>query len=182
MNTVKLNTYDNSSYISASTLKKSLWYFTNMFIFKTMLPIPSKIKVSILKLFGSRVGYGVVLKPNVNIKYPWFLEIGNDVWIGENVWIDNLAKISIGNNVCVSQNAYLLTGSHNYKKEGFDLILGEIVLEDGVWIGAKATVCPHVTCKSHSVLAVGSIATNDLEKYMIYQGNPAVQKRKREII
>ena len=62
------------------------------------------------------------------------------------------------------------------------MILGEITLEDGVWIGAKATVCPNVTCKSHSVLAVGSITTKDMEEYGVYQGNPAVLKRKREIV
>jgi len=75
----------------------------------------------------------------------------------------------------------LLTGSYDYKKEAFDLILGEIVLENGVWIGAKATVCPSVICKSHSVLAVGSAATKNLEEYGVYQGNPALFKRKREI-
>ncbi len=152
-----------------------------MFVFKTMLPIPSKIKVKILKLYGAKVGYNVLIKPNVNIKYPWFLEIGNDVWIGENVWIDNLAQVTIGNDVCLSQDAYLLTGSHNYKKTSFNLMLGSIVLEDGVWIGAKSTVCPDVICKSHSVLAVSSVATTNLEEYTIYQGNPAIEKRKREI-
>lgn len=153
-----------------------------MFIFKTMFPFPSKLKVTILKQFGTKIGYNVTIKPNVNIKYPWFLEIGSHVWIGEGVWIDNLAQVNIGNNVCISQDAYLLTGSHNYKKSSFDLILGRITLEDGVWIGAKATLCPNVTCKSHSVLAVGSVTSSDLQEYTIYQGNPALAKRKREIV
>ena len=133
-------------------------------------------------MFGAKIGQAVVIKPDVNIKYPWFLAIGNDCWIGEGVWIDNLAQVTIGSNVVLSQGAYLLTGSHDYKKEAFDLILGKIVLEDGVWIGAKATVCPSVTCKSHSVLAVGSTATRDLEAYSIYQGNPAIKKRERVIV
>ena len=181
MNKVHLNQFENSWYKPANKLKIFIWYFTNMFLFKTMLPIPSSIKVKVLKLFGASVGSGVVIKPNVSIKYPWFLAIGDECWIGEDVWIDNLAQVSIRNNVCLSQGAYLLTGSHNYKKEAFDLMLGEIVLEDGVWVGAKSVVCPNITCKSHSVLAVGSVATSDLEEYSIYQGNPALFKRKREI-
>jgi len=181
MKKVHLNQFENSWYKPANKLKVFIWYFTNTFLFKTMLPIPSSTKVKVLKAFGATVGSGVVVKPNVKIKYPWFLTIGNDCWIGEDVWIDNLALVSIGNNVCLSQGAYLLTGSHDYKKEAFDLMLGEIVLEDGVWIGAKSLVCPNVTCKSHSVLAVGSIATSDLDAYGIYQGNPALFKRKREI-
>lgn len=181
MSKVNLNKFDNSHYKPASKIKIIVWYFTNMFIFKTMLPIPSSFKVKILRLFGAVVGQRVVIKPNVNIKYPWFLTIGDNCWIGENVWIDNLAQVTIGNNICLSQGSYLLTGSHDYKKEAFDLILGEIVLEDGVWIGAKATVCSNVTCKSHSVLAVDSVATKDLEAYGIYQGNSAVWKRERRI-
>jgi putative colanic acid biosynthesis acetyltransferase WcaF len=178
---VALNKFDNSWYKPANKLKIILWYFVNMFIFKTMLPIPSSIKVKILKIFGAKVENGVVIKPNVSIKYPWFLSVGDNCWIGEDVWIDNLAFVRIGNNVCLSQGSYLLTGSHDYKKEAFDLILGEITLEDGVWIGAKAIVCPGVTSHSHSVLAVGSVATSDLESYGIYQGNPAVKKRERVI-
>lgn len=182
MKTVNLNQYNNDHYQPGSTTKKTLWYFTNMFFFKTLLPFPSSIKVKLLRMFGTKVGLDVVIKPNVNIKYPWFLEIGDDCWIGEGVWIDNLAKVTIGSNVVLSQGAYLLTGSHDYKKETFNLILGEIIFEEGVWIGAKATVCPGVTGKSHSVLAVGSVATKDMEAYSIYQGNPAEKKRERIIL
>ena len=178
---VNLNTYSNNWYNPGNKIKIISWYFTNILILKTMLPISSAIKVKILQLFGAKIGSGVVIKPNVNIKYPWLLRIGDYCWIGEGVWVDNLAMVTIGNNVCLSQGAYLLTGSHNYKKETFDLIVGEITLEDGVWIGAKAIVCPNVICKSHSVLSSGSVATKELEEFGIYQGNPAMWKRKREL-
>jgi len=181
MNTVSLNQYNNESYQPGSTVKKTLWYFTNMLFFKTLLPFPSSFKNRLLRWFGAKIGKGVVIKPDVNIKYPWFLEIGDDCWIGEGVWIDNLAHVTIGSNVVLSQGAYLLTGSHDYSKESFDLMLGEIVLEDGVWIGAKTTVCPGVTCKSHAVLAVASVATKEMEAYGVYQGNPAEMKRERII-
>ncbi len=141
----------------------------------------SKVKVILLRLFGAKVGNGVVIKPSVNIKYPWLLNIGNHVWIGEEVWIDNLVEIDIADHVCISQGAMLLTGSHDYKAESFGLLTGKITLESGAWIGAKAVVCPNVICHTHSVLAVGSVATHSLEAHTIYQGNPAQAKRKREI-
>ena len=181
MRRVDLNRFDNSEYLPGTSVKKLLWYFTNALCFNTFLPFPSPLKVQILKLFGAKVGAAVVIKPSVNIKYPWFLEIGDHCWIGEGVWIDNLAKVIIGNHVILSQGAFLLTGSHDYKKVSFDLMLGEITLEDGVWIGAKAIVCPNVRCNSHSVLAVGAIAIKDLEAFTIYQGNPAQAKRERVI-
>ena len=179
---VDLSKYNNQWFNpGGSALKRTLWFFINGLIFINPLVPVNGIKIWLLRLFGAQVGTGVVIKPNVNIKYPWLLTIGNHVWIGEKVWIDSLAPIAIKDHVTLSQGAMLLTGSHNYKAEAFDLLVNNITLEDGVWIGAQAVVCPGVTCFSHSILAVGSVATKNMEPYFIYQGNPAEKKRERVI-
>ena len=141
----------------------------------------SRIKVFLLRVYGAKLGRGVVIKPCVNIKYPWKLVIGNYSWIGEKVWIDNLDQVSIGNSVCISQGAYLLTGNHNFKKITFDLVTAPISIEDGVWIGASAIVCPGVICSTHAVLSVAAVATQNLEPYFIYKGNPAIKTLERVI-
>jgi putative colanic acid biosynthesis acetyltransferase WcaF len=115
----------------------------------------------------------------VNIKYPWRLKIGNNVWIGEYVWIDNLGEVTIENNVCVSQGVMLLCGNHNYKKQSFDLMVGDIILKDGSWVGAKSIICPGVTVESHSVISVGSVVSSSTEKNFIYRGNPALKVKER---
>jgi putative colanic acid biosynthesis acetyltransferase WcaF len=174
-----LSKYNNSWFQPGGFFKRMAWHYVNCLFFKSgYFPFYS-IKVFLLKLFGAKVGKRVFIKPFVNIKYPWMLSIGDDVWIGENVWIDNIAYVLIKNSVCISQGAYLLTGNHDYKKTTFDLLPGEIVLEEGVWIGAKSIVCPGIICKSHSILSVGSVATRPLEAYFIYSGNPAVKVRER---
>ncbi len=164
-----------------SVVKVALWYLTNTLFFKNPLNPFSKIKVLLLRLFGAKVGENVFIKPSVNIKYPWRLVVGSHTWIGENVWIDNLSEVKIGAHCCLSQGAMLLTGNHNYKKTSFDLIVGEITLEDGVWIGAQAIVTAGVTCRSHSILTVKSVATKDLGEYTINQGNPAINVKERII-
>lgn len=182
LNSSDLSKYNNSWYDpGGNPFKRILWYFINIIFFINPLNPFSFVKIFLLKLFGSKIGTGVRINPSVNIKYPWLLEVGNHVWIGENVWIDNLSLVKIGDNCCLSQGAMLLTGNHNYKKSTFDLIIGSIVLEEGAWVGAQSTVCPDVICKSHSILSVGSIATSDLEPYTIYQGNPAKPVRDRII-
>jgi putative colanic acid biosynthesis acetyltransferase WcaF len=178
----QLNKFTNNWYTSgASKPKMLLWYFVNLIFFTSRwLPV-SAIKVALLRIFGAQVGSGVVIKPAVNIKYPWRLKIGNHVWIGEQVWIDNLENVEIGHHVCISQGAMLLCGNHNYKKSSFDLMVGKIILEEGVWIGAQTVVCPGVVCKTHSILTVGSVATSELKAYTIYQGNPAKAVKERVI-
>lgn len=141
----------------------------------------SGLKVFWLKAFGAQIGTGVVIKPGVNIKYPWNLTIGDHCWIGEGVWIDNLDQVSIGNHVCISQGAFLLCGNHNYKISTFDLMIAPIVLKEGSWVGAKSIVGPGVTLESHAVLALGSVASSNLESYGIYRGNPAMLVKKRNI-
>src|SRR3972149_7919935 len=175
MQKTDLSKFNNSWYNpSASWLTRVMWYCTNACFFNSYFPFYS-FKIFLLRLYGTKVGCGVVVKPKVNIKYPWNITIGNHAWIGENVWLDSLGKITVGANSCISQGAMLITGNHNYKKINFDLIVKDIILEEGVWIGAGAIVCAGVTCKSHSVLTAGSVATAHLEAYAIYQGNPAVK-------
>ena len=165
--------YNNKDFYPGNLILRILWYLFSLFFFKSSWLPFSFFKVFILTIFGAKIGKSVVIKPSVNIKYPWKLSLGNHVWIGENVWIDNLDNVVIGNNVCISQGAFLLCGNHNYKKDSFDLITKPIIVEDGVWIGAKSTVLPGVTAKSHSILSAGSVTSKNLEPYSIYRGNPA---------
>jgi len=176
-----LSNYNNKWYRpGGSYLKRALWYCVNATFFISYFPF-NGLKIILLKIFGARIGNNVIIKPSVNIKFPWNLVIGSNVWIGEKTWIDNLALVTIHDHVCVSQGALLLTGNHDYKKSSFDLLVNAIVLEEGVWVGAKSIVCPGVHCASHSVLSAGSVAVHNLEPYGIYQGNPALKIREREI-
>ena len=179
---IQLKAFDNTWYSSGrNKFVVAIWYMVNGIFLNSYLFPFSPFKVAVLRIFGAKVGKSVVIKPKVNIKYPWKLTIGNSSWIGERVWIDNLDDVLIGPNVCISQGAMLLCGNHNYNKTTFDLFTGKIHLEDGVWLGAKAIVCPGIVCKSHAVLAVASVATTNLEAFSIYQGNPAVKIKDRVI-
>lgn len=174
--------YKTKIKIGASRLKQLLWYLINILFFKNSYNLSSSFKVWLLRQFGASVGVAVVIKPNVNIKYPWKLVIGDHCWIGEEVWIDNLSNVVMGNSVTLSQGALLLTGSHDAFSESFDFQSADIILEDGVWIGSKAVVGGGVCCKTHSVLGISSVAERDLEAYTIFKGNPAIPVLKRQIL
>ena len=177
-----LSLYDNRWYHPGrGFLVRGLWFLTNVVFFINPLAASSRLKNALLKWFGATIGKGVVIKPGVNIKYPWHLTLGDFCWIGERVWIDNLTRVSIGSHCCLSQGALLICGNHNYKRSSFDLQIGEITLEEGVWLGAKSVVPGGTVCSSHSVLGVQSVAPSFMEPYTIYRGNPAVAIRQRVI-
>ncbi len=156
-----------------------LWYLISGLIFESSFFPSSKIKLFLLKLFGSNIGNGLVIKPRVYIKYPWLLEIGNNVWIGEGVRIDNLVLVKLGSNVCVSQNAFLLTGNHNYRSAGFELMTGPITIEDEVWVGASSVVCPNTVLSKGTIITVGSVVSGTTSANRVYRGNPAIDIKPR---
>jgi len=139
--------------------KSHLWYIVNNLILNSFFPF-SNIKVFILRLFGAQIGNNVIIKPYVKVKYPWNLKIGDNSWIGEEVWIDNLEEVLIDENCCISQGVYLCTGSHNFKSEKFDLIREKILIKRSSWIGAKAVICPGVTVEECSFIKAGEIVKN----------------------
>ena len=167
--------------VGASTIRLYTWYIVSTLFFQTGLIPFSNLMVLILRLFGASIGKDVRIKPGIRIKYPWKLYVNDHTWLAA-CYIENLDHVYIGKHVCVSQEAMLLTGNHNYKSATFDLVTQSILIEDGAWIGAKATVCPGVTVASHAVLSVGSVATKNMESYMVYQGNPATKLRRRIIL
>lgn len=151
-----------------------LWYYVSLVFFEQgWLPV-SHIKVVILRWFGARLGKGVVIKPHVRIKFPWRLEIGDHCWVGQGVWIDNLAPVRLESNVCLSQDAYLCTGSHDHRQAEFALITRPIEIAEGAWIGARAMLLPGVTVGRDAVAAAGAIVTRDIEPSRLVAGNPAV--------
>ena len=133
------------------------WYLVNALFFQGAVLglLPSRAKAVLLRGFGAKVGRGFVCKPRVSIKYPWFLEIGDDVWLGELVWIDNHCRVTIGSDVCISQGAYLFTGNHDWNDPAFAFFCRPIEVGDGAWITAFQRVRPGTVIPPHSVTIEG---------------------------
>jgi putative colanic acid biosynthesis acetyltransferase WcaF len=182
MNTIQLSkAFKKTGFIiGANKFVVGCWYLVSLVIFKSGLMPFSPVLVAVLRIFGASIGNDVRVKPGIHIRYPWKLIVGDHCWLAD-CYIDNLDQVILGKNVCISQQAMLQTGNHNYKQTRFDLITKPIQLEDGVWIGAKSLVGPGVTAYSHAILTAGSTAFEDLAAFKIYQGNPEKQKRQRII-
>lgn len=178
---IDLSQPDNSEYVKQRpTLIWAVWHFFGSRLVESELLPFSRLKCSVLRLFGARIGNGVYIKPGVKIKFPWLLTIGDYCWIGERAWIDNLAQVTIGAHVCISQGAYLCTGNHDWSVPNMKLFRRPIVLEDGCWAGARSVICPGVTIHTGAVVTAGSVVTKSVPPYEIWAGHPAQFWRTRE--
>lgn len=159
---------------------EALWLIASAVFVSSWLPGSWHRRLT-LKLFGASVGQHVVIKPRVRIKFPWRLVVGDNSWIGEDAWIDNLAPVTIGSSACISQGTYLCTGSHDWTSPAFDLVVKAIVVGDGAWIAARSTIGPGVTVGEGAVLALDSTALKNLDPWCIYSGGPAVFIKRRVV-
>ena len=157
----------------ASRIKEGLWLMVKCLFFCLPIPLPSGLRVLLLRAFGAKVGKGVVLRAGLNVSFPWRLELGDHVWLGEDVAILSLARVTIESHVCISQCAYLCTGSHDYQRDDFALQTQPIVLRRGCWVAAQAFVGPGVEIQSGSVIAAGAVVTKSVEENVLIGGNPA---------
>ncbi len=181
-NQVELRNYDNAWYQPGrSRLWQAAWFFLGLPVLRSSVMPSSALRVRLLRLFGARIGEGVVIKPSVKVKYPWNLSIGDHCWIGEACWIDNLAEVSLGSNICLSQDTYLCTGNHDWRDPCFGLRLRPIRIADGAWVGARATLLPGVTLGEGAIAAAGSVVSRSIPAMEIHAGNPAEFRKDRVI-
>lgn len=162
-----------------SLLVEAAWYATKCLVFLSPVPFPSRVKCALLRLFGAQIGRGVVIKPRVNVVFPWKLTVGEFAWVGEEAFLLNFEPVTIGSHCCISQRAFLCTGNHDYRRPQMPFRNQPISVENGAWVGAQAFVGPGVTVGSESVITAGSIATRSLPPRMICSGNPCRPVRDR---
>jgi putative colanic acid biosynthesis acetyltransferase WcaF len=181
MTRMRLDLFDASRTLDRgrSVLVEVFWYCCKRAFFLSAIPWPSGLKRVLLRLFGAKIGVGVVIKPRVNIHMPWRLEIGNYSWIGEEAFILNFAMVRIGSHACISQRAFLCTGNHDFRDPEFAFRSAPVTVGDGSWVGACVFVAPSVEIGDESVVTAGSVVLQKLEGGMIYSGNPAISVGKR---
>lgn len=122
-----------------------------------------KLRIGVLRAFGADIGHGVVFRHRVRVHWPWKLRVGNDSWVGEDVWILNLEEVDIGNNVCVSQSVFLCTGSHDRRSATFEFDNAKIVIEDDAWVAARATVLRGSVIGRGAVVGATALVTGRVE-------------------
>lgn len=140
-----------------------LWMLTQILLSSHF--VSNGFRVLILRSAGAQIGRGVVFKTRVRVHFPWNLEIGDDCWIGEEVWFINHEKVKIGSNVCISQRSIICSGGHDYRSASLEFAHKPIEIKAGAWVCLDAKVLPGVTIGECSVVSAGEIVRKSVPDY-----------------
>jgi putative colanic acid biosynthesis acetyltransferase WcaF len=158
-----------------------LWYICKVTFFLSALPWPSSLKRSILLAFGAEIGQGFVIRPRVNIHFPWKLRIGDHCWVGERTEILNLEEVILRDHVALAHDVYLAAAGHDISSPTLAYQNRRIVVKEGTWIASRVFVNPGVTIGAGAVVVAGTVVTKDVPDDCIVGGNPAKEIRRRQI-
>lgn len=158
-----------------------LWWITQASLFAWSPQFAYKWRNWLLRMFGAKIGKGVIVRPTVKITYPWKLIIGDYAWIGDNTELYTLGEISIGDNAVISQKCYLCTGSHNYQVDTFDIYAKPIAIEPEAWVATDVFIGPGVTIGRGALIGARSSVFENMPSGMICLGYPAKAIRNREM-
>jgi putative colanic acid biosynthesis acetyltransferase WcaF len=176
---MKLSSYLSKLDRGAPRWKEAAWVVCKTLFFLCRLPLPSAFRAGVLRLFGARIGRGLIIRSGVNIVFPWRLIIGEHVWIGEEVLILNLAQVEIGSHTCISQRAFLCAASHNFRDDNFGLKLAPISVGSECWIAAQAFLGPGTSIGNGSMVCAAAMVTGEVPPQSVARGNPATVKSLR---
>lgn len=170
----KLNLYETpSDFRGKNKFTVQLWWLVQAILFKTSPQILYGWRRFLLRLFGAKIGKGVIIRPSATITYPWKVSIGDYSWIGNNVDLYSLGEIVIGDNVVVSQKSYLCTGLHDYKNKNFPIYAKPIKIDDECWIATDVYLAPGVTIGKGTIVGARSSVFKSLPSGKICIGSPA---------
>lgn len=144
-----------------SMLVQALWFASSNLLFMRWW-CPARLRPVILRAFGASIGKEVFIRHGVRVLWPWKLAVGDSCWIGEGVWFLNLERICIQHDVCLSQDVYLIAGSHDRLSPSMEYKNRPINVGESAWIAVRATVLAGVNIGRGAVVGAGVVVARDV--------------------
>ena len=160
-------------------LARALWQLVYLGLFRPSPRICHGWRAFLLRCFGARVGRDSRIYPACRIWAPWCLVCEDVVAIADGAVINNPSLVTIRSHAIVSQEAYICGAGHDIDSPAFPMISKPVTIGAYGWICARAVVMAGVTTGEGAVLALGAVASRDLQAWTVYAGVPARTLRRR---
>lgn len=133
------------------------------------------------KLAGMRIGKGSRIHMWARFYNPLGIAIGDDTIIGDHVFLDGRAPLTIGNHVNIASQVLIYNSHHDVDAQDFRPIEKPVMIGDYVFIGPRVTILPGVTIGAAAVVGAGAVVTKDVPPGMVVGGVPAQVLRERQV-
>ena len=179
---VNLRNYKSSNYNRGkSKWLVMIWWLLQAIAFPLSLHNFNNFRCWLLRLFGAKIGHGVVIRPTARFTYPWKISIGNYSWIGDNVVLYSIDRIAIGSHTVISQKSYLCTASHDFCDPSFPTTTSPIRIGNGAWIATDCFIAPGVTIGANAVIGARSSVFRDIPQQQVAWGSPCIARYRRQM-
>jgi acetyltransferase-like isoleucine patch superfamily enzyme len=133
---------------------------------------------------GDRTSIGALahielISEYAGVRFSPKVEIGNDVYIGPNLYMVCVGTMTIGHGSVLSEYVYLHDSNHGFDPKGGRIMQqplvhgGDITIGRDCFLGFRAAILPGVTLGDHCVVATGAVVTKSFPAYSMVAGVPA---------
>ena len=160
-------------------LARLFWGIVQASLFRWSPRRADRWRAMLLRLFGAKIGRVDLIRATVRVEVPWNLEFGDDVQLGDSVYLYSLGPIRIGDRTIISQFVHLCAGTHDHERLDFPLIRVPIKVGADCWIATDSYVAPGVTIGRGVVVGARANVVKDLPAWTVCVGSPARPVRQR---
>ncbi len=153
-------------------LLRLLWSLFQLPFLPGTTRLLSPLRISLLRLFGARIGRGCLVNAGVKVWMPWSLTMGECSSLGMKAEVYNFSAVTIGSHVVVSQYNYLCSATHDYTDPLFPLTSKPITICSQSWVAAGCLIAPGVTIGEGAVIGARSVVTRSMPPWMVCAGSP----------
>lgn len=130
-------------------------------------------RLLVLRLFGCKIEGKPFVHSRARFTHPWKVALHDQACLGDGAHAYALGPITIGERSTIAQEVYLCAGSHDFKDPGLPLVCKPIIIQEDVFVGARAMILPGVTLGKDAIIGAGSVVTKTIGAYTTAAGNPA---------
>ena len=166
-------------------IRRVVWNLAGSILFRPFITgVFRKWRICLLNVFGAKISYKANVYASTKIWAPWNLTMEKGSCLGPNTICYNQAMVTLEENACLSQYAYLCTAGHETDKMNTSdagLIIAPITLKKNAWIGTRAFIGMGVEIGEGAIVGATASVFKDVEPMTIVGGNPAKVIKQRKI-
>ena len=140
--------------------------------FNLAVPLSEEYFSLMRELFYNQIGENSIVYNKLTVVRPKNVKIGKNVTVMNGALMMSAGGITLEDNVLIAANVQLISNNHD-PYDRYVITCKPILIKEGAWVGAGATILPGVTVGKHAIIGANSVVSKDIPDYAVAVGCPA---------